>query len=318
MNKPVISIIMPVLNRGDMIEKAITSVLNQHYPHTELIILDGGSSDNTLDIIKRYESEITYWHSSPDGSAAYATNLGIEKAKGDLIALLMADDYYEAGLFDKIAEAYLAHPEADMFSCAGRVIAFDQASQTYQTQKTYHSSRKLKLSFYNICYGTSAICFRFIKKSLHERIGVYIPFHTDKKQMLTNDKEFLLRAVLHGVRNQYVDHLGYTHVAHSGSYSFGNHRSTFVRHCMEHMDIARQYLSQANLSLKHQFFLSTWYNDQSAKLFLFHLLKGEVRAASEIMLGSIKIYPLIWPASLAVTSCRLMLKQVLRFCQVEK
>ena len=149
----------------------------------------------------------------------------------------MSDDYYERGLFQQIAAACVAYPEADIFSCAGRVMRMDGQILDNSSQ------RALELNFYNICYGATAICFRFIRKSLYQRIGLYIPFHSDKKQMLTNDKEFLLRAVLHGVKNQYVDHLGYTHIAHEGSYSFGNHPSTFVRHCTEHMDIAQQYLS---------------------------------------------------------------------------
>ena len=125
MNHPKISIIMPVLNRGDMIEKAIVSVINQQYPQTELIILDGGSTDNTLDIIKRYENHIAYWHSQHDGSAPLATNIGIGKSTGDLIALLMSDDVYEPGLFHRIAEAYAAYPDVDIYTCAGRLVEVD-------------------------------------------------------------------------------------------------------------------------------------------------------------------------------------------------
>lgn len=295
---------MPVLNRGDMIEKAICSVLAQQYPHVELIILDGGSTDNTLEVIKRYEKHITYWDSQHDGSAAVATNRGIEKASGDLIALLMSDDYYEQGIFHKIADSYISHTDIDVFTCAGRVVSLDGLVISQFT-----SSKDLDLNFHNICYGATAICFRFIKKSLYQRIGLYIPFHTDKKQMLTNDKEFLLRAVLHGVKNQFVDHLGYTHVAHEGSYSFGNHSSTFDRHCTEHIAIANQYLSKSNLSLQHKLFLMVWYHNESAKLFLFKLLRGEFKAALKISMAGMSKYTILWPVMCCITGCKVVMKR---------
>lgn len=302
---------MPVLNRGDMIEKAICSVLAQDYPQLELIILDGGSKDNTIEVIKRYEKHITYWHSQKDGSAAVATNIGIEKASGDLIALLMSDDYYEPGLFHKISEAYLAHPEGDIFSCAGKVVTLDN-----KILVKHESERELNLNFYNICYGATGICFRFIKRSLYQRIGLYIPFHTDHKQMLTNDKEFLLRAVLQGVKNTFVNYTGYTHVAHEGSYSFGNHSSTFARHCLEHIDIAENYLLKSNLTLKQKLFLMFWYNDQSAKLFLFQLLQGNFSTAFRISMDGMRKFSVIWPVNCFVTGCRVVIKRSFKLLMV--
>src|SRR5690242_986329 len=88
---PKVSVIIPVLNAQKSLEKAICSVLEQNYHNLELIILDAGSTDGTLDIIKHYEPFIYYWHSKPDGSAYHAINLGIERSTGELIAQLMAD-----------------------------------------------------------------------------------------------------------------------------------------------------------------------------------------------------------------------------------
>src|SRR2546427_12958086 len=105
---PKISIVMPVLNRERMIEKAIRSVLEQRYENLELIIIDGGSQDKTVDVIKRYEKHLAYWHSRPDGGAAVGLNIGIEKATGDLIVLLMADDWYERGSLQIVIEEIIA------------------------------------------------------------------------------------------------------------------------------------------------------------------------------------------------------------------
>ncbi|GEM_PF-4101857 len=311
-NMPKISVIMPVLNREDTIEKAIQSVLDQQYDNVELIILDGGSKDKTIEIIKRHEQHIAYWHSQHDGSAAVATNIGIGKATGDLVALLMADDFYEPGLFKNIAASFIAHPDADIFTCAGRIVAYDEEAQAYKTLAAFTSPRELELTFYNICFGASAICFRFIKRSLYERIGLYIPFGADKKHMLTNDKEFLLRAVLHDVKDIFVGQVGYTYLAHKESYSFGKHRATSIRHCIEHMYFAQQYLGNRKLSIKHKLLLIYWYNTESAKLLLFRLLDGDWHAASQAGATGIRRYPFIWPVVFCITGCKIIFKQGMR------
>lgn len=92
--KPLISIVTPSLNQGKFIEQAITSIVGQDYSNTELIIIDGGSTDNTLDIIKKYSDKISYWISEPDNGPAEAINKGFRVAKGDILAWLNSDDMY--------------------------------------------------------------------------------------------------------------------------------------------------------------------------------------------------------------------------------
>lgn len=307
---PTISVVMPVLNREDTIEKAIQSVINQDYPNVELIILDGGSKDKTVDIIKRYENYITYWHSQRDGSAAIAANIGIQKASGDFIALLMADDWFEPDTFKKVAEAFLAHKDAEMITCAGRILAYDEKNQSYVVKQLFNKKEQLELTFYNICFAVSAICCRFIKKSLHERIGLYIPLQTDGKQFLTNDKEFLLRATLQHVNNVFVDHMGYTYFAHKESYSFSNNRKSYMRHCCEHMSIATDYLSKQNVSLKQKLLLHYWYNDQAIRLILYSLLEGDKRAAFTIFKNTLRKYHIIALGFFSYTSMRIAIKKL--------
>lgn len=91
---PKISIITPSYNQGMYIEETIRSVLLQDYPNSEYIIMDGGSTDSTLEIIKKYEPWLTYWESVPDRGQSHAINKGIEKASGDWIAWLNTDDIY--------------------------------------------------------------------------------------------------------------------------------------------------------------------------------------------------------------------------------
>jgi len=76
---PKISIVIPSLNQGQFIEETIQSILNQEYPNLELIIIDGKSTDNTIEIVKKYEQYITYWISEPDNGQAHAINKGFRK-----------------------------------------------------------------------------------------------------------------------------------------------------------------------------------------------------------------------------------------------
>ena len=96
MNLPKISIVTPSFNQGQFIEQTICSVLDQGYPNLEYIIIDGGSTDNTIDIIRKYESKITYWISEPDSGQADAINKGLSIATGSIFNWINSDDYFAA------------------------------------------------------------------------------------------------------------------------------------------------------------------------------------------------------------------------------
>lgn len=93
--KPLITIVTVVFNGEEFLEETILSVIDQSYDNVEYIIIDGGSTDGTVDIIKKYDSQIDYWVSEPDNGIYYAMNKGISLATGDYIGIINADDWYE-------------------------------------------------------------------------------------------------------------------------------------------------------------------------------------------------------------------------------
>ncbi|MBD2103189.1 FkbM family methyltransferase [Leptolyngbya sp. FACHB-261] len=103
---PKISIVTVTLNQGDYLEETIRSVLLQGYPNLEYIVLDGGSSDNTLEILERYSSELTYWTSEPDKGQSNALNKGFSRATGEILAWLNSDDRYLPGTLFRVALAF--------------------------------------------------------------------------------------------------------------------------------------------------------------------------------------------------------------------
>ena len=101
---PKISIVTPTFNQGSFIEYTIQSILNQRYPNLEYIIIDGGSSDQTVDIIQKYSEHLTYWESVPDRGQAHAINKGIERATGDIFNWINSDDILADGALHLVAE----------------------------------------------------------------------------------------------------------------------------------------------------------------------------------------------------------------------
>ena len=119
---PRISIVTPSYNQGWFIEGTIRSVLLQGYPNLEYIVIDGGSTDESLDIIKRYEPWLTYWVSEPDRGQSHAINKGFRIASGEVAAWLNSDDQYLPGTLITIAEHAHRYPEAGAWAGGGRRI----------------------------------------------------------------------------------------------------------------------------------------------------------------------------------------------------
>lgn len=122
---PKISIVTPSLNQGQYIEETIRSVLLQGYPNLEYIIIDGGSTDNTIDIIRKYERWITYWVSEPDRGQAHAINKGFAKATGEIFAYINSDDFYEPRAFKHVAILFLKNPDISCVAGGCRIFGKD-------------------------------------------------------------------------------------------------------------------------------------------------------------------------------------------------
>ena len=116
------SIVTPSYNQGAYLEKTILSVIEQDWPNLEYIIIDGGSTDNSVEIIKKYEKHLTYWVSEKDRGQSHAINKGFAHATGDLFGWLNSDDFYAMGALKAVAEVYRANPTAGAIVGAGNMV----------------------------------------------------------------------------------------------------------------------------------------------------------------------------------------------------
>lgn len=130
---PKLTIVTPSYNQGAFIEQTIRSVLLQNYPNLEYIIIDGGSTDNTVEIIKKYSRWISYWQSEKDNGQGQAINLGFSLASGDYYAWINSDDYYLPDVFKTVILAFLKTKSTFVF---GYGYNFNVKEKKYELLKT--------------------------------------------------------------------------------------------------------------------------------------------------------------------------------------
>ncbi len=166
---PLVSIIMPSLNQGQFIEEAIRSVLMQGYPNLEFIVLDGGSTDGSVEIIKKYSSMISFWVSEKDQGQSDAINRGFLRSKGEILAWLNSDDVFLPGCIFKMANAFQDHPEAGLIF--GDVEVINERGNKVGKFEPVHYSFEETLSFRQIIPQQAA----FFRKEVLYSVGLLDP-----------------------------------------------------------------------------------------------------------------------------------------------
>ena len=141
---PKISIVTPSFNQGQFLEETIQSVLNQDYPKLEYIIIDGGSTDNSVDIIKKYEDRLAYWVSEPDKGQSHAINKGVSRATGEIINWINSDDLLCDDALLKVGGFFCSHPDIDV--CYGDNIPIDINGRVITFGRCLSFSMKMLLS----------------------------------------------------------------------------------------------------------------------------------------------------------------------------
>ncbi len=179
-----ISIVIPSYNQAEFLERTLQSVINQDV-ETEIIVIDGGSSDNSVEIIKKYESNIAYWVSEKDNGQSHALNKGFAKATGDIFGWQNSDDVYMPGAFKKVLEAFEQNPEKKIVY--GNWYEIDEDDNVIDITYSAPKPRIPHFSYEGFdCYNQTM----FWKREVHERFGT----HDERLHMLM-DGDMIFRFI---------------------------------------------------------------------------------------------------------------------------
>lgn len=180
---PKISIVTPSYNQARFLERTIMSVLNQNYPNLEYIVVDGGSTDGSVEIIKKYEKQLAFWVSEKDEGQADAICKGFKKSTGDIFAYLNSDDTYLPGTLFKIAKSFKINPKADLIF--GNIYFIDPADNRVG------DLRFTKFDFPTLIYenGNLHQTGAFWTKKIYRKVG-----GIDAKYRFCMDYDFFCRA----------------------------------------------------------------------------------------------------------------------------
>lgn len=237
---PRISIITPSFNQGEFIERTIDSVLGQEYPDLEYIVVDGGSTDGTVDVLKKYGGKLR-WVSEKDSGQSDAINKGISMSTGEIVAYLNSDDVYEKGALAKVAEYFSSHPETMWVTGKCRII--DINGKEKRTSITGYKNFFLARYSYNILLITNFISqpATFLRRRLFDEFGLF-----DVNQHRVMDYDFWLR-----VGGKYGPGFIDEHLASFRVYLRSKTSSSFRRTFSEELDVCRKYSRSRIINALH-------------------------------------------------------------------
>lgn len=285
-NYPRVSIVSPSFNQAHFIEETICSVLNQSYPNIEYIIIDGGSNDGSIEIIRKYEKKISYWVSEKDEGQTDAINKGLSIATGSILAYLNTDDTYLPSTVETVVNFFMKNP--NVFMVYGDIFQINEQSQIIKRVNPgnidYH--KLLSGSFY---LPQPSV---FIKRELWENLGKF-----DKDLNLAMDLDYWIRVYL----NRYA--ISYINESLAQVRIYPDAKSSYLKHkyLEEKLKILSKIFSNESISMelinKRKQLYGEVYLEGGLNYFKIFYFKKAFRCFLTSFLLSPKCYSIVLPAA---------------------
>ncbi len=273
---PIISIITPTYNRGNTLETAIKSVIDQDIPEIEHIIVDGNSQDNTREIIRKYPS--VRFYSEPDEGLYYAFNKGLKLARGKYIGWLNSDDYYKPSLLNNALSILLSDVSIVAVFGAAEVV-FPETKKQPVLIPCIHQNEILQRA----ALDSIPINACLIRREEFIQLGGF-----DTQYKIAADRDFLFRFGLAQYRYASLELVLYTFQTHPTSLTFGNNNNTKIQGDMEEMSMALKYMAMNNVTGTKAKLCKQWHSRASADAALLWLLGGHFKYSIKMMKSGLR------------------------------
>lgn len=268
--EPLFSIVTPCLNRSHMIRDAIESVTNQHYPNIEHIIIDGGSTDGTLELLGDYPKLIVL--SESDCGMYDAINKGFRLATGEWIGLLNSDDLYAEHALQSVADAIMQNPAVEVVF--GDTTVFSKSTDgAWQTLSEIRSGKAEHFTLNTFQTGAH-INACFIKRSLLNRIGDY-----DTQYRIVGDLDYLLRMGICGPAMIHTNRVLYHLRSHPGSLTVNQDLNALNKRLSEEIRLWRNWLNHKDLPTNSRRYCQERYGNACFALATWHASEHRWRQA---------------------------------------
>lgn len=288
MKPPFFSVITATLNRRDFLAEAIASVAAQDTGDCEHLILDGGSTDGTLEMLREHPRLRVV--SEPDRGMYDAWNRGLRLAQGEVVAFVNSDDIFLPGACEAVHNVF-ADPAVQVVTGGAEFFRSESGSRT--VVRTYDRQDRLALNVRNVTFGVPVINARFFRRTFLAQIG-----ELDLRYAVAADRELLLRAALQRPREIVLDRAVYGYREHADSQTIRAYVPATARFRQEHLDIAERYLEAPHVPAEDRETLRQWHAQESAMLFFGHLLEASPGSACRAASRGWRVSP-SWPVAAA-------------------
>ncbi len=190
---PKISVVTPSFNQGQYLRETLASLVEQRYPALEIIVMDGGSTDGSVEVIRSFDKAIAYWESNPDRGQSHAINKGFERATGDILCWLNSDDVLLPGALNAVAYAFNTH--SDWAWISGPSLKFGEG--LHELGGFYELPRDAAEWMVHCVISQPST---FWRRSLYDRFG-----GLDESFHYALDYEYWIRFVTGGIQMHFVD-----------------------------------------------------------------------------------------------------------------
>jgi glycosyltransferase involved in cell wall biosynthesis len=265
------SVITPCLNRAELIGPTIESVIAQDYSDFEHWIIDGGSTDGTLDLLKRYRHLRLV--SEADRGVYDAMNKGIRLATGEVLILLNSDDLLARGAFSLVADIF-RNAVGTMIVSAGCQIFQSRSDGVEIEMHRYDDPRRNALSLRNVTIGTPNINARFFRRKVFEQIGEF-----DLAYPIAADRDFLIRVALRQLPDAPIAKVLYRYRWHAGSLTMNAGSDSLLSGMGDSRRIIARSIQKTSVNREQLACFNQWGRECQATEVMIYVVQGRFREA---------------------------------------